>query len=92
MPKPVTVAGTIGDVLYHISCKYHGELGISASPEAAAQAAAAHLREQHRDLDGVVAPGADVQVVAVTHITPAHFEAIDAQLRDLGAPTTKPLS
>jgi len=91
MPKPQVVAGTIGDVLYHLTCLYHGELGISATPESASQAAAAHLREQHRDLDGVVAPAADVQVVAITHISSAHFDAIDALAKDLGV-TAKPQS
>jgi len=92
MPKPPPAAGIIGDVLYHLRCIYHGELGTALTPEAANQAAAEHLRDQHRDLEGVVAPGADVQIQAVTHVHAGHFEAIDAARTSLGLQEPKPMS
>lgn len=78
------VLGTIGDVLYHLSCPYHGNLGTAPTPEGAAQAAFDHLTEQHRDLAGIVSPFADVHVTAVTHVNSSHFDAIQKQKSDLG--------
>lgn len=77
MPVKPSPPESTGDVLFHLTCAYHGELGTEISAAAAAIAAALHIRTMHVDAEGNIAPGAEISVVSKTHITPAHLAAID---------------
>lgn len=67
------VLGLVGMVVFHLFCPYHGEFSQASTAEEANQAALNHIVTQHADSEGKVAPGAEVHVTTVTHVTPAHL-------------------
>jgi hypothetical protein len=77
MPDTQLILGLVGDVLYHLFCPYHGPFFMAASPEEANSVAAAHIRREHSDAEGTVAPGAEVHVTAVVHTRTSHLAQIE---------------
>lgn len=71
--KP-SYSGSVGKLKFHVSCVYHGALGIGDTEDEAHKLAADHLRTRHTDSDKKVAANSDVQIAAIMHFTVADLE------------------
>lgn len=84
MQPTESLAGLAGEMMFHVQCAYHSHVGAYNSASEANAAAAEHIRKQHSDLEGHVAPGAEVTVQAITHIRTVDLAEIEKQPHENG--------
>lgn len=74
MPGPPKYSGSIGKVKFHVTCAYHGQLGIADSEDEAYKLSAAHLRARHADAEKKVSSTSEVTISAILHFQAADLE------------------